>query len=62
MAPDTKTLQEHERVAYLLEAQTKAVQLFEEIERDIVRLGVSEQKLRDEIHELGAKRHGVKTQ
>ncbi|KAL5357988.1 peptidase M24, structural domain-containing protein [Aspergillus floccosus] len=49
------------RAAYLLDAQNKAVQLFEEIQRDLVRPGVSEKTLSDEIHELGAKRHGVRT-
>lgn len=51
--------EEEERAAYLLDAQTKAVRLFEEIERDIIRPGVSEKTLSNEIHELGAKRHGI---
>jgi Xaa-Pro aminopeptidase len=53
--------EEQERAAYLLDAQTKAVQLFEEIERDLIRPGVSEKTLSDEIHELGTKRHNVRT-
>jgi Xaa-Pro aminopeptidase len=52
---------EQERAAYLLDAQTKASQLFEEIERDLIRPGVSEKALSKEIHELGAQRHGIKT-
>jgi Xaa-Pro aminopeptidase len=52
---------ESERAAYLLDAQTKAVSLFEEIEKEIIRSGVSEKQLSNEIHELGAKRHGVRT-
>lgn len=52
---------ESERAAYLLDAQNKAVQLFEEIERDLIRPGVSEKALSTAIHELGAKRHGVRT-
>ena len=42
MATDTPNTEEHERATYLLDAQTKAVGLFEEIERDIIRSGVSE--------------------
>ena len=53
--------EEEERAAYLLDAQTKAVGLFEEIGRDLIRSGVSEKTLSDEIHELGNKRHGVGT-
>lgn len=55
------TTQEQERAAYLLDAQTKAAQLFEEIERDLIRPGVSEVELSKEIHELGAKRHNIRT-
>ncbi|KAI9925393.1 hypothetical protein ASPWEDRAFT_113914 [Aspergillus wentii DTO 134E9] len=59
---DTATAaEENDRAAYLLDAQNKAVQLFEEIERDLVRPGVSEKALSDEIHRLGAERHGVRT-
>ncbi|TAQ83646.1 hypothetical protein B7494_g8038 [Chlorociboria aeruginascens] len=61
MATDAVSTAEQERAAYLLDAQTKAVQLFEEIERDLIRPGISEKTLSDEIHELGAKRHGIKT-
>lgn len=61
MAVDIASTEEHERAAYLLDAQTKAVQLFEEIERDLIRPGVSEKTLSDEVHELGNKRHGVRT-
>jgi Xaa-Pro aminopeptidase len=60
MATATTTT-EQERASYLLDAQTKAVQLFEEIERDLVRPGISEKTLSNEIHELGKKRHGVRT-
>ncbi|CAO2647589.1 Nn.00g085110.m01.CDS01 [Neocucurbitaria sp. VM-36] len=52
---------EQKRAAYLLDAQQKAVQLFEEIGRDLVRPGISEKALSDQIHELGNKRHGVRT-
>ncbi|RFU29000.1 hypothetical protein B7463_g7347, partial [Scytalidium lignicola] len=61
MATDIIKIEEHERAAYLLDAQTKAIRLFEEIERDFIRPGISEKALSDEIHELGAKRHGIRT-
>lgn len=61
MANDTITKEEAERAAYLLDAQNKAVELFKEIERDLIRPGVSEKQLSDEIHELGAKRHNIRT-
>jgi Xaa-Pro aminopeptidase len=52
---------EQERASHLLEAQTKAHALFEEISKIIVRPGVSEKQLSDEIHALGEKRHNVRT-
>ncbi|KAL1868362.1 hypothetical protein Plec18167_008287 [Paecilomyces lecythidis] len=55
------TDEEVARAAYLLDAQNKAVQLFEEIERDLIRPGISEKTLSDEIHQLGAKRHNIRT-
>ena len=55
------TVEDHERAAYLLDAQNKAALLFDEIERDYIRPGISEKALSDEIHELGAKRHGIRT-
>lgn len=60
MATETITA-ESERAVYLLDAQTKALRLFEEIERDLIRPGVSEKELSNEIHELGTKRHGIRT-
>ncbi|KAI1488234.1 peptidase M24, structural domain-containing protein [Biscogniauxia mediterranea] len=56
MSPEEQT-----RAYNLLDAQNKAVQLFEEIERDLIRPGISEKALSDEIHELGTKRYGIKT-
>jgi Xaa-Pro aminopeptidase len=61
MADDKTNKEEQERAAYLLDAQTKALQLFEEIERDLVRPGISEKTLSNEIHELGSKRHNIRT-
>lgn len=61
MATDTTSTEEQKRAAYLLDAQNKAVQLFEEIGRDLVRPGISEKQLSDDIWRLGEKRHGVKT-
>ncbi|KAL2867817.1 M24 family metallopeptidase [Aspergillus lucknowensis] len=51
------TPQDKERAAYLLDAQNKAVALFEAIEK-LVRPGVSEKVLNKEIYDLGAE-HGV---
>jgi Xaa-Pro aminopeptidase len=50
---------EADRAAYLLDAQEKALSLFEEIERSLIRPGVSEQALSKEIHQLAAERFGV---
>lgn len=61
MATTSTANSEEERAASLLDAETKALQLFEEIERDLLRPGVSEKTISDEIHELGAKHHGIRT-
>lgn len=53
--------EEQERAAYLLDAQAKAMRLFEEIERDLIRPGISDKALSDSIHELGTRRHAVRT-
>ncbi|KAJ6114252.1 hypothetical protein N7486_000030 [Penicillium sp. IBT 16267x] len=52
---------EAERAANLQNAQDKAGQLFIEIERDLIRPGVSEKTLNTEIYDLGFKRYGIKT-
>jgi len=52
MAVAFNSIEEIERAASLLDAQTKAVRLFEEIERDFIRPGVSEKALSKEIHDL----------
>jgi Xaa-Pro aminopeptidase len=51
---------EAKRAASLLEAQDKAFQLFKDIEKELVRPGVSEQKMDEEIAEIAEKRYGVK--
>lgn len=61
MSTGAMSKEEQERAAYLLDAQTKAVQLFKEIERDLIRPGISEKTLSDEVHKLGAERCGVRT-
>jgi hypothetical protein len=53
--------EEAQRAAYLLDAQDKAVGLFEEIERSLIRPGISENDLSKEIHQLAAERFGVKS-
>ncbi|XXG95439.1 Alpha-ketoglutarate-dependent xanthine dioxygenase xan-1 [Hypoxylon texense] len=52
---------EQERATYLLDAQNKALSLFEEIEQKLIRPGISEKTLSDEIHKLGQERHGIRT-
>ncbi|KAJ5707647.1 hypothetical protein N7488_007448 [Penicillium malachiteum] len=52
---------ESERAAKLQDAQDKAAQLFIEIERDLVRPGISEKTLNEEIYQLGFDRYGIKT-
>jgi Xaa-Pro aminopeptidase len=56
-----KTHNEDERRAYLLDAQNKAEEMFEEIGRTLIRAGVSEKALSDEIHDMGNKRHNTRT-
>jgi Xaa-Pro aminopeptidase len=53
--------EEQQRAASLQDAQNKALAMFEEIARDLIRPGISEKELSDQIHELGNKRHGVRT-
>lgn len=47
------------RAAALLDAQNKASALFAEVERDLIRPGISESTLNREIFELAARRYGV---
>lgn len=49
------------RAASLVDAEQKAIQLFNEIERTLIRPGVSEKTLSDEIHALGVERFNVRT-
>lgn len=58
MSLETTTV-EAERVAYLLDAQEKATRLFEEIERSLVRPGVSEKAMTKEIYQIAAEQFGV---
>lgn len=51
--------EESQRAAYLQSAQDKAVSLFEEIERTLIRPGISEKDLSKEVFELAAERFGV---
>lgn len=53
--------QEKERAAYLLDAQDKAASMFEEIGNRLIRPGVLESTINQEILDLGAKRHNVRT-
>lgn len=56
--PATAT-DETQRAAYLQGAQDKALSLFEEIERSLIRPGISEKELSKEVFELAAERFGV---
>ena len=52
--------EEEVRVERLLDAQGKAAQLFDEVERRaMIRPGIGEQRLSDEIHQLAAEMFGV---
>ena len=57
--PDT--LNEQARTAALRDAQQKALALFDEIARDLIRPGITEHELSAEIHALAAARFGVET-
>ncbi len=52
---------EDHRAAELLDAQRKAAGLFDEIERRLVRPGITESALSREIHDLAAARFGVES-
>jgi Xaa-Pro dipeptidase len=55
-----KGAEEEVRVERLLDAQRKAAQLFDEIERRVmIRPGVGEQELSNDIHDLAAEMFGV---
>ncbi|KAI8676133.1 hypothetical protein LRP88_10842 [Fusarium phalaenopsidis] len=50
-----------ERAVQLLAAQKKALEMFDEIERDLIRPGIREKVLNNEIYQLGATRYGIET-
>jgi Xaa-Pro aminopeptidase len=54
-------LRDSDRAAALLEAQAKAAALFDAIERELLRPGVSERQLSHEIHDLAAERFDTET-
>lgn len=60
MTTETTTV-EQERAASLQDAQDKAIELFNEISKTLVRPGITEKQLSNEIHERGQKRHNVRT-
>ncbi|CAG8886118.1 unnamed protein product [Penicillium egyptiacum] len=51
---EAPTHEQIERAEHLLEAQIKAAALFEDIENQLVRFGISEKTLNKEIYDLGA--------
>ncbi|KAF3762262.1 Creatinase/aminopeptidase [Cryphonectria parasitica EP155] len=61
MPAEPSDLTEQQRAAYLLDAQDKALALFDEIQRTLLRPGATEAGLSKEIFSLAAERYGVKT-
>jgi Xaa-Pro aminopeptidase len=59
MTSENTATEEAQRATYLLDAQNKAISLFDEIERNLIRPGVSEKELSKEIFNLAAERFGV---
>ncbi|KAI1810853.1 peptidase M24 [Poronia punctata] len=59
--PEAAKAEEEQRIASLVEAQTKAHQLFDDIARELIRPGVTEKELGKEIYDLGERKHGIKT-
>lgn len=57
----TATMTEEQRAAALRDAESKAVELFAAIEKDLIRSGVREKALSDEIHKLGVEKYSVRT-
>ncbi len=55
------SLSEEARAAALLDAQQKALGLFQEIERSLIRPGITESGLSREIHALAADLYGVRS-
>ncbi|KAI1261872.1 peptidase M24 [Xylariaceae sp. FL1019] len=52
---------ETQRAESLQQAQEKALHLFDDIAKDLIRPGISEKELTKEIYELGERKHGIKT-
>lgn len=61
MPAEPPELTEQQRAASLLDAQNKAAALFDDIERELIRPGITEADLSKKIHELAAERYDVKT-
>ena len=61
MPATTISAEEQQRAEYLQDAQNKAIGLFDEISKTLIRPGVSETTISKEIHELRTKRHAVRT-
>ncbi|CAK7205001.1 hypothetical protein SEUCBS139899_007765 [Sporothrix eucalyptigena] len=57
----TADITEAQRAANLLEAQNKAAALFVDFEKNLLRAGVSEKTLTDEIYQLGKDKYNVRT-
>lgn len=60
MATETVSI-EQTRAQSLRDAESKATELFNEISKTLIRAGVSEKQISDEIHQLGKDKYGVRT-
>jgi len=61
MDSNTERNEEVKRAQELRDAQDKAFEMFQEIEKNLIRPGVTEKTMSDEIHKLGAQKYGVRT-
>ncbi|EME85986.1 uncharacterized protein MYCFIDRAFT_81946 [Pseudocercospora fijiensis CIRAD86] len=60
MATETITI-EQDRAHALRDAERKAAEMFKEIGSKLIRPGVSEKQISDEIHQMGKENYGVRT-
>jgi Xaa-Pro aminopeptidase len=62
MKEEAAEMKEPDRASHLLDAQEKANKLFEDIASKLVRPGLTEKQLSDEIWDLGVQQHGIERQ
>lgn len=56
-----ETYDDSDRSKNLLDAQNKALALFDEVEKTLIRPGIGEKDLNDQIHQLGTSRYGLQS-